>query len=114
MNLDVEKVRLFYEELMKTPCKIYSKSNVINSLGIKENTLSFKCDSKCHYYSLQIEKSEFRDKVGEKNVYLVCLPLNTDIKVFDIIELGDIRLEVIGIRQRDLKFENVVECVWYE
>ena len=107
-------MKKYFEMLMTSPCEIKRKTKTVSDTGtpVYEKATVYTGNSNIH--SLNIQKAEFADRIGTKTAYLVCVPLETDIKENDIIEFSDKTLSVVGVRQASVMFEKIAECVIYE
>lgn len=116
MNIDfiIKHYRSFFECLMTTPIKIYKLEKTQSIYGTPVINKVLYVETLCNFHSISIDRAEFRDKIGSKSVYLVCLPLSL---VFDdsdyIFEINGKEFQLVGIRQASRRFENVCEVVDY-
>ena len=113
---DTKTVSLFFNKLMETPIKIYELNKSISNIGTKEITKTLYLETKCNYHSISSDKAVFRDKVGDKSVFLVCLPMDTVIGDPNnyTFEIENKEYQVLGVRQASRKYELVFEVVLYE
>lgn len=117
--MDLDKIILhyatFFKSLMTTPIKIYHLARTTSVYGTPSVVKELYAETLCNFHSISIDRAEFRDKVGSKSVYMVCLPLSL---VFDdsdyVFEIDNKEFQLIGIRQASRRFENVCEVVDYE
>ena len=111
-----KSVSIFFNNLMTTPIKIYQVNKSISNIGTKEITKTLYSETKCNYHSISVDKAVFRDKVGDKSVFLVCLPIDTVIGDPNnyTFEIEGKEYQVLGVRQASRKYELVFEVVAYE
>ena len=103
-----------YENLMIDECKIYTvnKSKTDKGTSIKEPVL--RAETKCHFRSINISKAVFAEKAGTKAVFMVCLPISTELYNTDVLEIKGKKYSVIGIRDASRLVQNIVEVILYE
>lgn len=106
----------FFNSLMITPIKVYHIVRTTSVYGTSSIVKELYAECKCNFHSISIDKAEFRDKVGTKSVYLVCLPLSVVLNEPSdyVFEIDNKEFQLIGIRQASRRFENVAEVIDYE
>ena len=107
-------MKRFFEELMKTPCTIYRKTKTLKTDGTAEYENSVIYDGYCNFHSINSQKAQFADIVGERTVYLVCVPVEVAVKNKDIAEINLVKYDVVGVRSATTEFEKICEVVAYE
>ena len=113
---DTKTVSLFFNKLMETPIKRYRLEKTMSNVGVPTVNKTLQETTVCNYHSISIDKSQFRDKIGDKSVFLVCIPLETIVGSPNkfLFEIENKEYQLIGCRQATRKYEQVWEVVLYE
>lgn len=118
MNTDfiIKHYRSFFECLMTTPIKIYKLEKTQSIYGTPVINKVLYVETLCNFHSTSIDRAEFRDKIGTRSAYLVCLPLSVVLGDSDdyVFEINGKEFQLIGVRQASRRFENVCEVVDYD
>lgn len=99
----------YFEKLMTTPCVVWRKvkTEKFDRTASFVNTAVYQ--GNCNFHTIKSVKSQFADKIGQKTVSIVCLPVDTDILDTDVIEINNIKYDVIGIRKATREYEKICE-----
>lgn len=105
-----------FEYLMTTPIKIYQLQKTTTIIGTQKIEKVLIYTTCCNFHSLSIDRAEFRDKIGTRFAYLVCLPLSIELGDPDdyIFEIENKEFQLIGVRQASRRLENICEVVDYD
>ena len=103
----------FYE-LMTVPCKVLRATPIEQDDGVIGESWSYIENTVCHYHSIKVDLLEMADKDTVKGAFIFCLPKNANIKTGDLIEIEQRQFRVLGVRQANMRFETICECVIYE
>lgn len=107
-------MKKFFNDLMKTPCVIYRKAKTVRSDGTARWSNTIIYNNYCNFHSINSQKAQFADIVGERTVYLVCVPVEIAVKDKDIVEINSVKYDVVGVRSATTEFEKICEVVAYE